>query len=111
MGMSEENLRKNWFNAMDRVRAIGGEVVIITPHFAVPSWMNFPGIETPETRHNVEVMRKISDEKQVALADASKRWEHLAAEGVPYLIHLRNGINHPDDFGHGLFVEELLRLF
>ncbi|MBI3921475.1 MAG: SGNH/GDSL hydrolase family protein [Armatimonadetes bacterium] len=111
MGMSEENLRKNWNEAIDRVRAAGGEVVIITPHFAMPLWMGFTGIETPENRHNVEVLRKISEEKQVALADASKRWEHLAAEGVPYLIHLRNGINHPDDFGHGLFVEELMRLF
>lgn len=111
MGMTEENVRKNWDEAIDRVRAAGGEAVIITPHFAMPLWMNFPGIETPETRHNVVVLRKIAEEKRVALADASKRWEHLSAEGVPYLIHLRNGINHPDDFGHGLFVEELMRLF
>lgn len=111
MGLPESALRKNWFEAIDRVRAIGGESIIVTPHFVLPMWMNFTGDATPETRPNVEALRRIAGEKKVALADASKRWEHLAIEGVPYLVHLRNGINHPDDFGHALFTEELMRLF
>ncbi len=111
MGLPEPALRKNWFEAIDRVHAIGGEAIVVTPHFVLPMWMNFPGLATPETRPNVENLRKIAGEKKVALADASKRWEHLAIEGIPYRVHLRNGINHPDDFGHNLFVEELMRLF
>jgi len=111
MGLPAATLRKNWFEAIDRVRASGGEAVIVTPHFVLPMWMKFPDDGTPETRPNVEGLRQIAEEKQVALADASKRWAHLALEGVPYLVHLRNGINHPDDFGHALFTEELLRLF
>ena len=111
MGFGEATLRTNWFEAIDRVRAIGGETVIVTPHFVLPLWMGFSDDATPETRINVEALRKIAEEKQVAVADASKRWEHLALEGVPYLVHLRNGINHPDDFGHALFTEELMRLF
>ncbi|MCF7818819.1 MAG: hypothetical protein K9M54_13160 [Kiritimatiellales bacterium] len=111
MGIDAQTMRKNWSEAIDRVRAIGGESIVITPHFEMPMRMNFPGNGTPETRPNVEVLRKISDEKQVALADASKRWAHLITEGIPYPVHLHNGINHPDDFGHTLFVEELMRLF
>ena len=111
MGMSEENLQKNYFEAIDRLRAIGAEVAIITPHFTRPSWRGFAGVETPETRPAVGYLRKIAEEKQVALADASKRWEHLAAEGIPYYVLLRNGINHPNDAGHQLFVDELMRLF
>lgn len=111
MGFSEENMRKNYFDAIGRVRAIGGEVAILTPHFTMPVWMKHDGVETPETRVAIGYLRKICEEKQVALADASKRWEHLAAEGIPYYIRLRNGINHPDDAGHQLFVEELMRLF
>lgn len=111
MGMAEQDLRKNWSEAIERVRAIGGEAVVITPHFVMPMWMNFPGNGTPETRPNVAVLRTIAGEQHVALADVSKRWQHLAIEGIPYSVHLRNGINHPDDFGHGLFVEELMRLF
>jgi len=111
MGMSEENMRKNYFEAIDRIRAVGGEVVILTPHFTMPAMMRLDGLETPETRAAVGVLRRICEEKQAALADTSKRWEHLAAEGVPYFIRLRNGINHPDDAGHQLFVDELMRLF
>ena len=111
MGMSEENMRKNYFNAIDRVRAIGSEFVIITPHFTVMMQSSHSGVETPETRPQVGYLRKICGEKKVGLADTSKRWEHLAAEGIPYFIYLRNGINHPDDLGHQLFVEELMRLF
>jgi lysophospholipase L1-like esterase len=111
MGLPDPALRKNWFEAIDRVRAIGGEAIIVTPHFVLPMWMKFSDNATPETRPNVEGLRRIAAEKQVAIADASKRWEHFALEGVPYLVHLRNGINHPDDFGHALFTEELMRLF
>ncbi|MEW6355320.1 MAG: GDSL-type esterase/lipase family protein [Planctomycetota bacterium] len=111
MGITEENMRKNYFEAIDRIRAIGGEVIIITPHFTMPQMMKLAGVGTPETRAAVGVLRKICEEKKVALADASKRWEHLAAEGIPYYTYLRNGINHPNDAGHQLFVDELMRLF
>jgi len=44
---------------------------------------------------------------KVGLADAARRWEHLWIEGQPYITWLYNAINHPDDRGHRLFVEEL----
>ena len=47
----------------------------------------------------------------IALADASARWEHLWKEGLPYLALLNNTINHPDDRGHRLFAEELWKCF
>ena len=43
--------------------------------------------------------------------DASARWEHLHREGIPYVTLLLNGINHPDDRGHALFADELIRCF
>jgi len=76
-------VRKNWFEAIDRVRAIGGQVVIITPNFILPSHMHFPirnGFmdNATDPRAIVQEFRQIAEEKQVALADASKRWAHLA---------------------------------
>jgi hypothetical protein len=64
-----------------------------------------------ETRSTVEVLRKVTAAEKVALADMSKRWEHLEAEGLPYTTLLVNGINHPDDRGHQLFVADLLTFF
>ena len=112
MGFSEENLRNNYFKAIDLIRERGGEVIILTPHFTMPSMMGLSSVKNAkETRKAVEILRKIAREKGVGLADASKRWEHLAKEGIPYVTLLYNGINHPDDRGHLLFVEELLKFF
>jgi len=78
MGMSRENLRNNYSNAIDQIRAIGGEIIIITPHFTMPSMMGISSIkQARETRPNVECLREIAQEKEVGLADVSKRWEHL----------------------------------
>ena len=56
-------------------------------------------------------LRKFAASHGLALADASARWEHLWKEGIPYVTLLRNGINHPDDRGHALFADELMRCF
>lgn len=112
MGFSEENLRNNYYKAIDLIREQGGEVIILTPHFTMPSMMGLSSVKNArETRPAVEILRKIAKEKGVGLADASKRWEHLAEEGIPYLTLLYNGINHPDDRGHRIFAEELLKFF
>ena len=39
------------------------------------------------------------------------RWEQLEFQGIPYETLLKNGINHPDDRGHRIFAEELMRYF
>jgi hypothetical protein len=64
-----------------------------------------------EKRPYVLGLREFADKRQIGLADASARWEHLWKEGLPYLTLLDNTINHPDDRGHRIFAEELLKCF
>lgn len=112
MDFSEENLWDNYCQAIDLIRGQGGEVIILTPHFTMPSLMGLSSVKNArETRKAVEILRNIAREKGVGLADASRRWEHLAKEGIPYVTLLYNGINHPDDRGHRIFGEELLNFF
>ena len=112
MGMSRENIFRNYAEAVGRIRAIGGEVIILTPHFVRPDWMGAgTDMRTPETRAAVGHLREFAAEHNVALADASRRWAHLWIEGLPYITLLYNAINHPDDRGHWLFVEELQKFF
>ena len=70
-----------------------------------------PTAREPERRPCVLALRDFAEKHQLALADASARWEHLAKEGLPYLTLLDNTINHPDDRGHRLFAEELWKCF
>jgi len=112
MGMERDNLRNNYFSAIDQIREAGAEVIILTPHFVMPSWMGISSVKhAVETRPAVQWLREIAEEKQVGLADVSKRWERLAQEGIPYTTLLWNGINHPDDRGHKIFAEELIKFF
>ena len=111
MGMPVDRLRANWISAIEQARKIGAEFVVITPHYVMPSWMHKKHSRGPETRVNCKTLRTLATEKGVGLADAARRWELLEYEGMPYEILLMNGINHPDDRGHALFVDELMRLF
>lgn len=112
MGMDRAHIFKNYTDAVTRLRAIGAEVIILTPHFTRPDWMGAgTNMRTPEPRPAVTFMKEFAAENKVGLADASRRWEHLWIEGLPYLTLENNAINHPDDRGHALFVEELQKFF
>ena len=111
MGYSPEVMQKHYGEAIDKIRAIGAEVILVTPHFTMPAWMGFEGSRGKENRAACLELKKIAQQKQTGLADASRRWEYLAEEGLPYVTLLFNGINHPDARGHQLFVEELMMHF
>lgn len=112
MGFDRETIFANYTEAVSRIRAIGGEVIVLTPHFTRPDWMG-SGItmRTKEPRAAVTYLKEFCAENHVGLADASRRWEHLWIEGIPYLTLLYNAINHPDDRGHKLFIDELKLFF
>jgi len=95
----------------NRLAALQAEVILITPHFVMPQWMGFESLREPDRRPYVLALRRFAETHGLALADASARWQHLWKEGLPYVTLLPNGINHPDDRGHALFAEELLKCF
>jgi len=111
MGMDRETIFANYTQAVTRIREVGGEVIILTPNFVRPDWMGAGDLRTPETRAAVGYLKEFAAAHNVGLADVSARWAHLWIEGFPYLTLLFNGINHPDDRGHQLFVEELRKFF
>ncbi len=96
---------------LKRVRALGAELLLITPHFTMPGMMGFKGLREKEKRGYVANLKRFAREHWLALADASSRWGHLWKEGLPYVTLLRNGINHPDDRGHAIFADEMMKCF
>jgi len=109
--MSPEQVDEVYGEILHRVEAFQAEVILITPHFTMPSMMGFRSLREPERRPYVLALRKFAASRSLALADATARWEHLWKEGVPYVTLLRNGINHPDDRGHAMFADELMGCF
>jgi lysophospholipase L1-like esterase len=111
MGTPDDELASRYPQILERVREAGAELLLITPHFTRPDWMGLKDARGKDPRTAVAFLRRFSREHQVPLADASRRWEQLEHLGIPYETLLRNGINHPDDRGHRIFAEELMRYF
>lgn len=112
-GLTEKPLFERYGKLLDDFNEIGAEWVILTPHYVRPDWMALNSCKNCDNdpRLYVHAVRKFGQEKNVAIADASKRWGHLWREGLPYVVLLTNNINHPDGSSMLLFVEALMELF
>ena len=109
---SVEAVAVHYGEILRRVRELDAELILITPHFTCPEMMNFPEKnQNRECRPYVEGLRQLADREHLGLADASRRWEELEKQGIPYVTLLVNAVNHPDDRGHRIFVEEIMRNF
>jgi len=111
VGLTDADFSKQYDEILRRVKELNAELILITPHFTMPAMMGFRSLRERESRPYVIALKKFAQDKRLALADASARWEHLADEGIPYVILLKNSINHPDDRGHRMFAEELWKCF
>ena len=110
--LTTEQVQKQYSEIMKRAKAINAELIFITPNYTRMKMMGFKKqLSGPDRRSYVKELKKFAKKNNVALADASARWEHLEKEGIPYIICLQNAINHPDDRGHRLFAEELMKCF
>ena len=110
-GMDRELLQKSYAEVLHRFAELDAECILITPHFTHPQWMGLASMRGEEGRDYVRFLHEFAETHQLALADASARWQHLWQEGLPYLTLLKNSLNHPDDRGHRLFAEELWKCF
>ncbi|MBQ7651487.1 MAG: SGNH/GDSL hydrolase family protein, partial [Victivallales bacterium] len=108
-----------WDQSFNRVlkdfRAQGTEWIILTPHYVRPDWMGLTSQNGPEIeddpRPYVAFIRKFTAEKNVALADAAKRYGRLWRQGIPYNTLMTNTINHPDRDGLKIFADALMSIF
>jgi hypothetical protein len=112
-GYPVDQLKPQWQKAIDMIKAAGAEIIVITPHFVMPPWMgkSYDDMWWTDDRACVEAMRQEARDNGLGLADTSKRWEHACREGLPYMTWEWNGINHPDNPGHDLFVRDLMSYF
>lgn len=110
-GLTPALVEETYGEILKRLEPLGSEVILITPHFTMWRMMGFKSMRETERRPYVLALRDFANKRNLALADASARWEHLAKEGLPYLTLLDNTINHPDDRGHRLFAEEMWGCF
>jgi lysophospholipase L1-like esterase len=96
---------------LKRIHGAGAEILIITPSFFNLEYMHFNSYADQDHRAYDFWVRDYANAHNLGIADTSTRWEHLYKEGIPYTTYLGNSINHPDDRGHQMFVDELMKSF
>ena len=110
--LDEAGVQSHYGGILSRLRGVGAEVIILTPHLVRPDWMDMKTLKFDEDpRPYVKGLRRFAVENSVALADASKLWCQAWRRGLPYIAYLENSINHPDVRGHALFTQALMSLF
>jgi hypothetical protein len=106
---SEDVLRRTYEAIHEHFAARGIEWLIVTPSQKIPQDFNLAEMKDERPRLLDDFLRKFAAAKGCALADAAARWKHLYREGIPYFSLFNNAYNHPNAFGHRLFVEEIIR--
>ncbi|MBO7393945.1 MAG: SGNH/GDSL hydrolase family protein, partial [Abditibacteriota bacterium] len=107
-----EMLDEAYTDIKARMNRLGAEYILITPHFTTPYWMGFDDMRAAkENRSYVFYALDWAEKNGYGIADASSRWAHLGKEGIHYITFLGNTLNHPNDYGHKMFAEELMKCF
>jgi len=110
-GFTTAQTNQNYRAILDRLAPTHAEIILLTPNFTMWSLMGFTSMRDTDQRPYVLALRRFAKRHGLALADAAARWQHLTSEGLPYLTLLANTVNHPDDQGHELYFEELMKCF
>jgi lysophospholipase L1-like esterase len=111
-GLTSAQVEERYSDLLAKFKEIGAEWVILTPHFVWSEWMGTGSAKvTKDPRPYVAALKEFTAKHDVALADASRHWEHLAPMGIPYQTLLCNSLNHPNDQGHKIFADALMEVF
>ncbi|NIA22193.1 MAG: hypothetical protein GWP05_09590 [Anaerolineaceae bacterium] len=98
---------RNLSAMIDRIRASGGEVILMTPSMKTLGWEHTAG----NLSEYAAVGRRVAAKKEVCLVDNFRAWEDLPRRGYNYIVFLGTCINHPVDLGHDLFFRGLKAAF
>jgi hypothetical protein len=114
-GLNEQTVYERYGKFLNDFTAIGAEWIILTPHYVRTDWMgltrqNGIGIES-DPRPYVAFIRKFASDRNVALADAAKRYGRLWRQGIPFNTLMTDTINHPDEYGMTIFADALMSIF
>jgi lysophospholipase L1-like esterase len=107
----EDILAATYQRIHEAFAARGIEWIIVTPSQKIPENFNLTEMKDEQSRLLDTFLRRFADRHGYALADAAARWKHLHREGIPYFALFNNAYNHPNAFGHQLFLKEIMQCF
>jgi lysophospholipase L1-like esterase len=107
LSSSVVELEPSYTRMVETCRKAGTCLMLVTPHFPVPSLAKSSGWKSIGDNPYISMLRDFS--RRHDLADVSWRWQHLSADGLRPSTLLVNLLNHPNNKGHQIYAEEILR--
>jgi len=111
MMLPADQLEANYAKIVSSIKQSGAELILFTPHLPAPAVMSAPSWQAVAAKPYVKLVRRIAASSQVGLADVASRWEGLRREGLRPEFMLTDEVIHPNDCGHSIYAEELLKCF
>ncbi len=109
--LTPEVLKDNYRLLHSRLGQINCELIVVTPSKRLFNSFDLGEMKKKDDRYYVSFVKDFARKNGYAIADTTSRWDHLHLEGIPYFSLFNNGFNHPNEFGHQLFVEEIMKCF
>ena len=109
--LPQKLLETNYNTVLLLAKHAGAEVILLSPHFPTPKLMGVKDWASVGAMPYIRFLRHLTQTSQAALADVSLRWEHLDREGLRPDLMLVDRLIHPNDRGHAIYAEELIKCF
>lgn len=106
-GVGLEKAYSAWNVMIKQAKELGIKVILLTP--SPDQSVNFDNPENELKKHTNQI-HKIATENQIGLVDNYKAFEFLYSDKVQ-LSQYMSQVNHPNDRGHELIADELIKWF
>jgi len=102
-GVPIPEFKANLKQMIDRIRTgTGAEVIVLSTFPPNPNWH----YSSHRMADYAKATREVAGESKAAYADVFHVWESVLKRKDPQSL-LGNNINHPNDFGHWLYLQAL----
>ncbi|NEW81039.1 MAG: SGNH/GDSL hydrolase family protein [Mariniphaga sp.] len=102
-----EKANAAWTQMINQAKALGIKVILLTP--SPDQSVNYADPDN-ELKKHADQIRRLAEENQVGLADSYQAFEFLYSDKKK-LGKYMSQINHPNELGHELIVEEIIKWF
>lgn len=102
-----EKARQSWQTMIEQAQQAGIKVILLTPSPDLTVDMSKPG---NELNQHASQIRQVADTYQTGLVDSYQAFDVKRRQGDTLSRYMAQG-NHPNEAGHTLIVEELIKWF
>lgn len=108
LSLPTEQIQKNYDQIFALAKSVGTEVIVCLPHTPSPLFYGQPWQDIAN-KPFYHVVPPLALKHHCSVADIAYRWLNIGEEGLQPIDLLADQANHPNNYGHQIYADELLR--